>query len=143
VKLNVVIFIFCFSLVGCTSTRHGVKLSKFSYNEKSHNSLIVDRDPDYGLTGKDGCVVEGQFLLSLKSSVNSEVVGVVKDVESLEPMIGANVSVWFEGQNSPISIVADVNGEFKFVRQSSVTKVEVQFVGWRTMVVDFSRSRVL
>jgi len=118
-------------------------LSKFSYNQKFHNSLIVDRVPDYGLTGKDGCVVEGQFLLTLKSSVNSEVVGVVKDVESLKPMIGANVSVWFEGQNSPISIVADVNGEFKFVRQSAVTKIEVQFVGWRTMVVDFNRSRVI
>ncbi|MFN5550443.1 MAG: hypothetical protein ACK5BJ_14930 [Bacteroidota bacterium] len=142
-KLNVLIFIFCFSLVGCSSTRHGVKLSQFSYNEKSHNSLIVDRVPDYGLTGKDGCVVEGQFLLSLKSSVNSEVVGVVKDVESLKPMTGANVTVWFEGQNSPISIVADVNGEFKFIRQSVVTKIEVQFVGWRTMVVDFNRSRVL
>jgi hypothetical protein len=143
VKLNFLILVFCFSLVGCSSTRHGVKLSQFSYNEKSHNSLIVDRVPDYGLTGKDGCVVEGQFLLSLKSSVNSEVVGVVKDVESLKPMTGANVTVWFEGQNSPISIVADVNGEFKFIRQSVVTKIEVQFVGWRTMVVDFNRSRVL
>jgi hypothetical protein len=143
VKLNVLIFIFCFSLVGCSSIRHGVKLSQFSYNEKSHNSLIVDRVPDYGFTGKDGCVVEGQFLLSLKSSVNSEVVGVVKDVKSLEPMIGANVSVWFEGLNSPVIIVADANGEFKFVRQSAVTKIEVQFVGWRTMVVDFNRSRVL
>jgi hypothetical protein len=143
VKLNVLIFIFCFSLVGCSSTRHGVKLSQFSYNQKFHNSLIVDRVPDYGLTGKDGCVVEGQFLLSLKSSVNSEVFGVVKDVKSLEPMIGANVSVWFEGQNSPVSIVADANGEFKFVRQSAVIKIEVQFVGWRTMVLDFNRSRVL
>ncbi len=142
-KLNVLIFIFCFSLVGCSSTRHGVKLSQFSYNQKFHNSLIVDRVPDYGLTGKDGCVVEGQFLLSLKSSVNSEVFGVVKDVKSLEPMIGANVSVWFEGQNSPVSIVADANGEFKFVRQSAVIKIEVQFVGWRTMVLDFNRSRVL
>ena len=142
-KHHVLIFIFCFSLVGCSSTRHGVKLSQFSYNEKSRNSLIVDRVPDYGLSGKDGCVVEGQFLLSLKSSVNSEVVGVVKDVESLKPMIGANVSVWFEGQNSPLLIVADVNGEFKFVLQSSVIKIEVQFVGWRTMVVDFNRSRVL
>ena len=142
-KLHFLIFIFCASLIGCSSTRHGVKLSQFSYNEKAHNSFIVDRVPDYGLTGKDGCVVEGQFLLSLKSSVNSEVIGVVKDVKSLEPMIGANVSVWFEGQNSPISIVADVNGEFKFNRQSAVTKIEVQFVGWRTMVVDFNRSRVL
>ncbi len=142
-KLNVLILIFCFSLVGCSSTRHGVKLSQFSYNEKSHNSLIVNRVPDYGLTGKDGCVVEGQILLSLKSSVNSEVVGVVKDIKSLQPMIGANVSVWFEGQNSPVSVVADTNGEFKFVRQSAVTKIEVQFVGWRTMVVDFNRSRVL
>jgi hypothetical protein len=143
VKLHIFFFIFCFTLAGCLSTRQGVKLSQFSYNEKFHNSLIVDRVPDYGLTGKDGCVVEGQFFLSLKSSVNSQVVGVVKDVKSLEPMIGANVSVWFEGLNSPVSIVADANGEFKFVRQSAVTKIEVQFVGWRTIVVDFNRSRVL
>jgi hypothetical protein len=143
VKLNLLFLIFSLFVVSCSSTRHGVKLSKFSYNEKFHNSLIVDRVPDYGLTGKDGCVVEGQILLSLKSSVNSEVVGVVKDVKSLEPMIGANVSVWFEGLNSPVSIVADANGEFKFVRQSAVTKIEVQFVGWRTMVLDFNRSRVL
>lgn len=142
-KLDVLVFVLYFFLVGCSSIRQGVKLSQFSYNEKFRNSLIVDRVPDYGLTGKDGCVVEGQFLLSLKSSVNSEVFGVVKDVKSLEPMIGANVSVWFEGLNSPISIVADANGEFKFVRQSAVTKIEVQFVGWRTMVVDFNRSRVL
>ncbi len=142
-KLNLLFLIFSLFVVSCSSTRHGVKLSKFSYNEKFHNSLIVDRVPDYGLTGKDGCVVEGQILLSLKSSVNSEVVGVVKDVKSLEPMIGANVSVWFEGLNSPVSIVADANGEFKFVRQSAVTKIEVQFVGWRTMVLDFNRSRVL
>jgi hypothetical protein len=143
VKLNALVFILYFSLVGCSSTRHGVKLSQFSYNERFHNSLIVDRVPDYGLTGKDGCVVEGQFLLSLKSSFNSEVVGFVKDVQSHEPMIGANVSVWFEGLNSPVSTVADGKGEFKFVCQSAVTKIEVQFVGWRTMVVDFNRNRVL
>jgi hypothetical protein len=58
-------------------------------------------------------------------------------------MIGANVSVWFEGLNSPVSIVAEVNGDFRFGLQTAVTKIEVQFVGWRTMVVDFNRSRVL
>jgi hypothetical protein len=143
VKLHVFILIFCFSLVGCLSTRHGVKLSQFTYNEKYHNSLIVDRVPDYGFTGKDGCIVEGQLYLSLKSSVNSEVFGFVKDVKSREPMIGANVFIWFEGQNSPIIVVADANGAFDFIRQSTISRIEVVSVGYRKMVIDFSRSRVL
>ncbi len=142
-KLNVLAFVSLLFLASCSSTRYGVKLSQFSYNGKPQNALIVDRVPDYGYSGKDGCVVEGQFLLSLKSSDDSEIIGIVKDVTSHEPMIGANILVWFEDLGSPVLTVADANGEFKFLRRSAVTKIEVQFVGWRTMVIDFNRSRIL
>lgn len=135
--------IFILLLVGCYSGRHGVKLSKYSYNDKFHNSLIVNRVPDYGDGHRDGCIIHNEFLLSLKSSVNSEVIGYVKDVETLESMSGANISIWFQGEASPANVVADSNGQFKFVRVTDVVKIEVNFIGWRTMVVGNGRSRVL
>ena len=135
--------IFFFVLVGCYSARHGIKLSKYSYNDKFRNSYIVNRVPDYGDGHRDGCIIQGEFFLSLKSPVNSEIIGVVKDVNTLEPMPGATVTLWFKGQADPSKMAADSLGQFKVFPKSDVVKIEVNFIGWRTMTIGNGRSRVL
>ncbi|TRZ40788.1 hypothetical protein, partial [Robertkochia marina] len=40
-------------------------LPEFSIQGKSFNELIVNRIPDYGLTGEDGCIVENQIKINL------------------------------------------------------------------------------
>jgi hypothetical protein len=143
VKLPLQFLVVFLYFVGCSSSRDGIELSQFSYNDKKYNSLIVDRVPDYGLNGTDGCVVEGQFLLSLKSIGTSEISGVVRDVQTRKPMIGAEISAWFDGQGGPKLLVTDSNGEFKITRQAGLAKIEVAFVGYRTMRIDFSRKPIV
>jgi len=109
-------------MMSCISSRHGIKLSKFSYNNKNLNAFIENRIPDYGDGHTEGCVITGQIFLSINSSDN-KINGILRDVETLEPLIGANVSIWFQVKNDSIIVISDSKGEFEIVNQLKIAKI--------------------
>lgn len=140
-KLFRCLILFSLTLIGCQSARNGLILSKFSVNEKSYNSLIVDRKPNYGLGKKDGCIIEGQIHLSISSSEGAKdnFEGTVIDVKDGTPLMGAKVSVHPSSGSSPEILYADSLGMFNFQTNAEIKSLKIQYVGYRTLVIDLSK----
>ena len=128
---------------GCTTVAPGYKLSKFSYNGRTHNDFIVNRIPDYGDGHLDGCLVMSEMYLSLRSLENGIVSGQLKDVKSLESLQSGQVKIFFKNIESPITIASDSSGKFQFDRVAKVEKISVSYVGYRGLTVDLSNTREL
>ena len=127
-------------LIGC-AVSHGVRLPKFSYNNKYHNSLIINRVPEYGDGRRDGCLIEPEMYLSLKSANRKNFEGEIKDVRSQQPVSYAFIQINIT--DSFVQMQSDVNGHFSFIRQSDISKLKVSAIGYRTLTLDFTHSRIL
>ncbi len=123
-------------LSGCVSGLR-VKPARFTFNDRVRNTLIVNRIPRYGDTKPDGCVIEGQIYLSVKTSDNSKYIGKVQDVKTLEPLSGATIRVHLQNSVQPLIVTAHPNGEFTFESEKAITRLEVNMIGWRTLRINF------
>jgi len=139
----IILLIFSICLSACFSNREKFVLSKFSYNNKFRNSLIVDRVPDYGDGHSEGCIVMGEMYLSLTSSSHVETLGEIYDAKTLEPLSGAILKVYLKNQEAPIKINSDMHGKFKLIKQSEILKMESSYIGYRDLSIDLSRSKLL
>jgi hypothetical protein len=119
----------------------GYRLSKFSYNDRGHNSLIVDRRPDYGDGHKDGCIIMSEMHLKVKSIAKDSILFEVKDVDSQKPVM-ATIEVLYNVTDKTV-LQTDSLG-FALVKSSSDIKiVKVSSLGYRWLVVDLIRFRRL
>lgn len=128
---------------GCSTIPRGYKLSKFSYNGKIHNDIIVNRIPDYGDGHLDGCVIMSEMSLSLKSLENGKISGELKDVKSLESLSNGQLKIFFKNIGSPLILASDSSGKFQFDRKAKVEKISVFYVGYRGLTVDLSNTKQL
>jgi hypothetical protein len=123
--------------VSCSSIRE-YKLSKFDFNNKSHNSLILNRIPDYGDGHLDGCIVMSEMHLSLKREVKDSIVGVVKDTKTNEPVI-AEIKIYFKDLEQPITLTNNGSGTFSFTKIKEIDMVSIWSIGYRRLVIDLKR----
>ncbi len=108
--------------------------SRLSYNGMNYNRLIIDRFPDYGFAGKDGCVVMAQIDLAFRDIDSLTVEGLVKDAETGQNMMGATIR--FRRRNgSRETVVSDSTGRFLVNRSSPVKEFEVLYVGYRILKI--------
>ncbi len=128
-----------FFLCGCTSISQGVKLAEFTYNDKPRNSWIVDRIPEYGNGRKDGCIVEGQILLTLKTMNDSTFIGQVQDVETLDPLAGALIRIYSAKSEQLLAVAADQKGKFAFSSMVDIKKIDVNYIGFKTLDINFKK----
>lgn len=133
------VFIGLVLLLGCVSIEQRVKPARFSYNDRMRNFLIIDRIPEYGDTKKDGCVIEEQIYLSLKTLDKTNFIGAVQDVETLDPLPGAIIHVHLSNTGQPLIVTADQNGKFSFDTETEIKKIDISLIGWRTLSIDFKR----
>jgi hypothetical protein len=135
-SIILLVFISIFA-VSCSSIRE-YKLSKFDFNNKSHNSLILNRIPDYGDGHLDGCIVMSEMHLSLKREVKDSIVGVVKDTKTNEPVI-AEIKIYFKDLEQPITLTNNGSGTFSFTKIKEIDMVSISSIGYRRLVIDLKR----
>jgi hypothetical protein len=135
-SIILLVFISIFA-VSCSSIRE-YKLSKFDFNNKSHNSLILNRLPDYGDGHLDGCIVMSEMHLSLKREVKDSIVGVVKDTKTNEPVI-AEIKIYFKDLEQPITLTNKGSGTFSFTKIKEIDMVSISSIGYRRLVIDLKR----
>jgi hypothetical protein len=120
-----------------------LKLSNFKFNDNDYSALIVNRKPDYGWGGKDGCIIECQTSLNLSSSQDSLIKGIVTNSENDQPIIGGSIQIWFKNQKSFLTITTDRNGTFQFSQQEKIIKIEVKSIGCRTLQIDLTKQHIM
>lgn len=131
-SLPVAFVILCTSLTTfCQKKR---ELSQFSYNDKYFNQLIVDRIPDYGFTGRDGCIVEQQIKLALKDIDQQKIEGLVKDAKSNDALVGATV-ILIRRNGHKETLATDSLGRFQLDRSSPVKEIQILYIGYRRLKI--------
>ena len=84
-----------------------------------------------------------EIYLSLKSANQKEFRGEIKDVRSLDPISYAFIQIFTNNTDTPIQLMSDLNGHFDLTRQSDISRLTISSLGYRTLILDFSHSRIL
>ncbi len=61
------------------------KYGKVTYNKKNVSELITGRNPEFGITGRDGCVVFPALYLELKDVDAQQIKGWVREEKQDKP----------------------------------------------------------
>ena len=96
-----IILILTFLISSCSGTKNLTELSELTIENKSSNKLIVDRKPDYGISGRDGCVVMGEISMNITElKYGKSIRGKIFDSETKEPLINAKLKLTIDQNGS-------------------------------------------
>ncbi len=130
------LFLITVLLFGCRSIKQSAPQSTFSINGKECNKCIMNRIPDYGIDNKDGCVVLGEISLSLIFKSTDSIAGVVTDSKTSEPIPFAKVHLFKKTPEGARVLSSDSLGEFQIKLTNRLEKIQIEFVGYRTLLID-------
>ncbi|MBO9730368.1 MAG: hypothetical protein J7623_17135 [Chitinophaga sp.] len=138
-SLVVALIILCTSLTAFCQKKD--RYSQFVYNGVHLNQLIVDRIPDYGIAGKDGCIVEEQITLELKDVDSLKIDGIVRDVKTNKPITWAAVKV-IRKNNTKEMLGTDSLGRFQIIKSLPINELQIQALGYRLLKVKGSHKQL-
>src|SRR5690554_3931678 len=97
--------VFCNSVFSQSST----EMPELRIENKTANNLIVDRKPDYGFVGRDGCVVMDEISMDINELNQKLIRGKIFNSKTKEPLIGAQIYLFIIQNDSiqQIDIKAD------------------------------------
>jgi len=130
------LFLIAVLLYGCRSMNQTAPQSTFSINGKECNKCIENRIPDYGIDNKDGCVVLREISLSLIFISTDSIAGVVTDSKTAEPIPFAKVQLFQKTPEGARVFNSDSLGEFRIRLTNRLEKIQIEFVGYRTLLID-------
>ncbi|MCO4807630.1 MAG: hypothetical protein KC456_13685 [Flavobacteriales bacterium] len=115
-----------------------VQPSELKINGVDANHLVVDRIPDYGNGHKDGCIVMGQISMEIDSLEIGSVSGRVYDSESLDFVPYATIKL-YNNDKKRATTSSNEQGYFHSEESSGLIKIEVEYLGYRNLVIDLSQ----
>jgi len=137
-----IILILTFLISSCSGTKNLTELSELTIENKSSNKLIVDRKPDYGISGRDGCVVMGEISMNITElKYGKSIRGKIFDSETKEPLINAKLKLTIDqnGSEKTSDVYSDENGIYKSELVGELKKMEVEYIAYRTLRIDFEK----
>ena len=137
-----IILILTILISSCGGTKNLIELSELTVENKRSNKLIVNRKPDYGISGRDGCVTMGEISMNISELNNKKSIrGKVFDSETKEPLINAKLKLSIEqnGSNKTSEINSDVNGIYEAEFNGELKKIEVEYIAYRTLKIDLEK----
>ncbi|HMG83694.1 MAG TPA: hypothetical protein VK559_11710 [Ferruginibacter sp.] len=105
--------------------------------------MIEFRVPHYGIAGTDGCMVEDQIYLSMKSFNDSQIIGHVKDAKTLESVREAKIEVLYKGSRDSLWVAADSTGTFIFSPKHTVAAIFVEALWYRALFINFKGREII
>ena len=137
-----IILILTFLISSCSGTKNLTELSELTVENRSSNKLIVDRKPDYGISGRDGCVVMEEISMNITELKNGKKVsGKIFDSKTKEPLINARLKLTIDqnGSKKTTEIYSDKNGFYNYELVGELKKMEVEYIAYRTLKIDFKK----
>lgn len=137
-----IIIILLILISGCSGTKNLTALSELTVENKLLNKLIVDRKLDYGISGRDGCVVMGEISMNIAELKNGKTIrGKVFDSETKEPLINATLKLIIDqnGSNNITEIKTDGNGNYKSELKGNLKKIKVEYIAYRTLNIELDK----
>ena len=137
-----IILILTFLISSCSGTKNLTELSELTVENKNLNKLIVDRKPDYGISGRDGCVVMEEISMNITEFKNGKSVrGKIFDSKTKTPLINAKLKLTIDqnGSEKTKEIYSDEDGIYQSELIGELKKMEVEYIAYRTLKIDFEK----
>tara|TARA_R110002049_G_scaffold307457_1_gene507997 strand:- start:176 stop:619 length:444 start_codon:yes stop_codon:yes gene_type:complete len=137
-----IIIIAAILISSCSGTKNLTELSELTIDNRPVNKLIVDRNPDYGIDGRDGCVVMGEISMDIAELENGKSIrGKVFDSGTRNPLTNAKLTLFIdeEGSTKKIEIEANENGIYQSELNGKLNKIEVDYIAYRTLKIDIRK----
>ncbi|RAJ77345.1 hypothetical protein CLV59_107112 [Chitinophaga dinghuensis] len=117
------------------------KYGKVTYNKKNISELITGRNPEFGITGRDGCVVSGKLYLELRDMDVQHIEGWVRDEHTGQGLSGASVQL--TRKNGPIEkLVTDSTGKFILLKAAPMKEMKVLYIGFWPLQIKGSKEKL-
>ncbi|MCX2681380.1 hypothetical protein OOZ15_15610 [Galbibacter sp. EGI 63066] len=141
ISKNIIPILILVILANCTGTKSVTELSNLIIENKSANKLIENRIPDYGLTGRDGCVIMDEISMDIIELRNNYVRGKVFNSKSNDPLFDARLNLYLntDKQTDTIKFNANSNGYFEKEFKGSLEKIKVEYIAYRNLIIDFKK----
>ena len=135
------IFLLTFSIAFSCGTNRIENLSDLTIENKKSNSLIENRKPDYGISGKDGCVIMSEISMNIMEFKNDYLKGKLFDSETNDPISYSNIRLHIkkEGKLDTLTLQSDSNGFFEKEFNGKLTKIDVSYIGYRDLIIDLKK----
>jgi hypothetical protein len=140
-RINIIL-ILTLLISSCSGTKNLTELSELTVENRPSNKLIVDRIPDYGIDGRDGCVVMGEISMNITELENGKSIsGKVFDSQTKEPLINAKLTLIIEqnGSSNKRTINANENGIYQSDLNGELKKIEVEYIAYRNLKIDIGK----
>ena len=137
-----IVLILTILISSCSGTKNLTELSQLTIENKNSNKLIVDRKPNYGISGRDGCVVMEEISMNIIELKNGESVrGKIFDSKTKEPLINAKLKLTIDqnGSEKTAEIYSDESGIYQSELIGELKKMEVEYIAYRTLKIDFKK----
>jgi hypothetical protein len=128
-------------LLGCYANPYDLKYPDLKIKGKKANQYIVNRATNYGNGNQDGCIIGHQISLNIDWLSNDSIAGLVLDSKSKEPLYFSTIELSFS-DNHPIDTLrftANEKGEFNGLIKHIPKKIEVIYIGYKTLIIDLSQ----
>ena len=138
-KILFLIFITVFS--NSVVSQNSTEMPELRIENKTANKLIVDRKPDYGFVGRDGCVVMDEISMDINELNQKLIRGKIFNSKTKEPLIGAQIYLFITQSDSiqKLVIKTDSNGLYKSQLNGKLNKINVEYIGHRNLKIDFKK----
>ena len=98
---RILILMFFTFYCNCVVSQNLTEIPELRIENKIANKFIVDRQPDYGFVGRDGCVVMDEISMDIYELNQILIRGKIFNSKTKEPLIGAQIYL-FINQNDLI-----------------------------------------
>ena len=138
-KILTLIFISVFC--NCVVSQNLTEIPELRIENKTSNKFIVDRKPDYGFVGRDGCVVLDEISMDIYELNEKLIRGKIFNSKTKEPLAGAliNLLITQNGSIQKIVIKSDANGSYKSDLNGKLNKMNVEYIAHRNLKIDFNK----
>lgn len=125
----------CF--IGCMASKKQGNLSHFTINHIPKNKSIINRIPDYGINGKDGCIEQPQLSLKIHRHNGEFYKGLVYDQLSKENLPFASILLVNSLQDT-LYLNSDNDGLFQIQKSFKASQIQINYIGYRPLNIIYN-----
>ena len=129
---KLILLLLLIASIACSSS---TTLPEFEYNGKTRNRWITNRIPDYGITGRDGCIIMGEMKVSLTRTEPAYYSGLISDADQSDSLMFATLII-NPGSYKQRKIETDHLGRFSFIYSDRISQISIEGLHTRKLLVN-------
>jgi len=139
--MKFLIFILTLTFFSCNGLRTYPTLPELTIEEHRANKLIVNRKPDYGIDGKDGCVILGEISMKITNFSENSLSGEIFDSKTKKPLSNATMTLFVnqKRQTEKLYLVTKDDGSYLKEYEGQLEKISVEYIGYRNLIIDLNK----